>query len=65
MSSNKSQKNIIFSDKEYNNLVKQIETYAKTESGKKVLRDIEMIQSDLESSLKSLEKDILDLKKLK
>ena len=63
MSSNKSQKNIIFSDKEYNNLVKQIETYAKTESGKKVLRDIEMIQSDLESSLKSLEKDILDLKK--
>ena len=63
MSSNKSQKNIIFNDKEYNNLVKQIETYAKTESGKKVLRDIEMIRSDLESSLKSLEKDISDLKK--
>ncbi len=63
MSSNKSQQNIIFSDKEYNNLVKQIETYVKTDSGKKVLKDIEMIRSDLESSLKSLEKDILDLKK--
>jgi len=63
MSSNKSQKNIIFSDQEYNHLVKQIETYVKTDSGKKVLKDIEMIRSDLETSLKSLEKDILDLKK--
>jgi hypothetical protein len=63
MSSKKSQKNIIFSDQEYNHLVKQIETYAKTDSGKKVLKDIEKIRSDLESSLKSLEKDILDLTK--
>ena len=62
-STNSNKKNIVFNDQEYNNLVKQIETYVKTDSGKKVLKEIKIIQTQLQESIKSLEKDLKELEK--
>ena len=62
-SNNSSKKNIVFSDNDYNNLTKQIETYIKTDSGKKVLKEIKTIQIQLEESIKSLSDDLKEFKK--
>jgi hypothetical protein len=63
MSSNNTKKDIVFSDNDYNNLTKQIETYIKTDSGKKVLKEIKIIQSQLEESIRSLSTDLKEFEK--
>jgi hypothetical protein len=62
-SNNTNKKNIVFSDNDYNNLTKQIETYIKTDSGKKVLKEIKIIQKQLDESIKSLSNDLKDFQK--